>query len=80
MSDYKTALDGAKAVKVSDDSQFGHEVIVVWYGGTTFNVFVSNGGMGLVETDMFTLCDKDGRSPDRDTAVRHMEERLERET
>lgn len=77
MSDYKSVLDGAKAVKVDDNIPM--ITGVVWYGGTTFNVFSGTGTDELQEVDVFNVSDENGRPVDRDTAVEHMEDYLERE-
>lgn len=77
MTDYNRAMDEAEAVKVSDDSR----IIVVWHGGTTFNVFMRSHttDIDLEEADVFNVSDEKGRPVSREKAIGHMEDYLERE-
>lgn len=79
MTNYKQALDGAKAVTVDDSNAVHYGLIVVWHGGTTFNVYTGTGMDELQEVDVFNVSDENGRPVDRNT-VEHMEDYLERES
>lgn len=66
-------LDGAKMVKFSE----GRSEMVVWHGGTGFNVYSIYDGQ-VRERTMFTLSDEKGRPVSREEAVEHTEEWLRR--
>lgn len=72
----RRALDGAHAVVFADHQP----VFVVWSGGTTYNVYSLNvnGGTPVHETDVFSVSDEKGRPLDRDGAVEHMNDYIER--
>lgn len=70
------ALDGAELVVV-DDSGFT-DVIAVWHGGTTFNVYVPTGDPDepLDERTCFSVSDGNGEPLGREAAEEHAREWL----
>lgn len=70
-------LDGAEAIVV-EQTAFS-ELLVAWYGGTTFRVFTQTGDSEypLDERTVFSLSDEEGNPVDRDEAVEHAREWLQ---
>ena len=73
-----SVLNGAKRIVTED---IGHtELIVAWFGGTTFNVYITTPegtSEPLDERTVFSLSDENGEPVDSKTAENHMKEWLE---
>lgn len=74
-----TVLNDAELVIVKEG--MGHETLVVWHGGQTFNVYTTthNAEQPLRETTAFTVSDEHGEAVDRETAKEHAQEWLDEE-
>lgn len=72
-----TALDGAELIVV-EDTGF-NQLLVAWFGGTTFNVYTQTGDPEnpLDERTMFSLSDENGEPVDREEAEQHAREWLQ---
>lgn len=71
------ALDGAELIVVEQTGLT--ELLVAWFGGTTFNVYVKTGDTDypLDERTVFSLSDENGEPVDRETAEEHAREWLQ---
>lgn len=71
-------LDGAELIIV-EQTGFS-ELLVAWFGGTTFNVYAktNDGEYPLDERTVFSLSDENGEPVDRETAKEHAREWLQK--
>jgi len=71
-----SVLDGAELIVVEEYGP--NQLLVAWFGGTTFNVYAQTGDAKnpLDERTVFSLSDENGEPVDRDEAEAHAREWL----
>jgi len=71
------ALDGARVV-ITENSGM-NQMLVAWFGGTTFNVYTQTGDIEhpLDETAVFSISDENGEPLEPDTAEEKAREWLQ---
>lgn len=75
MSELEHALDGAQLVKTYHNGF--NDVVMVWHGGTTINIYTVDHEGTWDSVDVFSLSNDEGEPCEREEVREHMENHAE---